>query len=168
MTAGHRAGVSYLLDPTEENRIGRDPECTVALADPICSRVHAVIEQQEGAWHIRDAGSRNGTFVNDQKIDDAVLAGGHHVRVGSTEFELHLSDQPPTVDSAADGQLTETVIKNQFVGGQSLEPEALDALSDVRKSKELHSLYRLSVKLLACDSPDEVANTALEVLIDWT
>ena len=43
MTVGSRAGVSFLLDPTEENRIGRDPECTVALGDPLCSRVHAVV-----------------------------------------------------------------------------------------------------------------------------
>lgn len=168
MTVGHRAGVSFLLDPTEENRIGRDPECTVALNDPICSRVHAVIEQQDGAWHIRDASSRNGTFVNDQKIDDAVLANGHHVRVGSTEFEFHISDQPPTVDSDGDGQLTETLIKNQFVAGQSWEPDALEAMGDAQKSKELHALYRLSVQLLACDSPEDVARTALELVLDWS
>jgi hypothetical protein len=36
MTVGTRAGVSFLLDPTEENRIGRDPECAVALGDALC------------------------------------------------------------------------------------------------------------------------------------
>ena len=77
MTVGSRAGVSFLLDPTEENRIGRDPECAIALGDPLCSRVHAIVVQDRRRWRIRDAGSRNGTYVNDQKIDEAVLADGH-------------------------------------------------------------------------------------------
>lgn len=121
MTAGSRSGVSFLLDPTEENRIGRDPDCTIALGDPLCSRVHAVVVQDQGAWYIRDAGSRNGTLVNDQKIDDAVLADGHRVRVGSTEFEFHLTEQPPTIEGAASGGLTETVIRNQAVAGMTSE-----------------------------------------------
>jgi len=45
---------------------------------------------------VRDAGSRNGTFVNEQKVDEAVLDEGHHLRVGSTEFSFHQSSEPPT------------------------------------------------------------------------
>src|SRR5262245_3957507 len=74
MTVGPRAGMSQLLDSEQENRIGRDLECAITLDDPLCSRVHATIEEDGGVWRIRDEGSRNGTFVNDQKIDDAVLA----------------------------------------------------------------------------------------------
>jgi Nif-specific regulatory protein len=131
MTLGSRAGVSFLLDPTEENRIGRDTECAIALNDPLCSRVHAIIVQQSGIWRIRDAQSRNGTFVNDQRTDEAVLADGHHVRVGTSEFEFHLTDQPPTLDSAGDAEeLTETVIKNQLVDGITSESSVLAALRD--------------------------------------
>ena len=127
MTVGSRAGVSFLLDATEENRIGRDPECAIALSDPLCSRVHAIVEQADGGWRIRDAGSRNGTFVNGQKIDDAMLADGHGVRVGSTEFEFRLTEQPPTVDSESDNAVTETVIKNRQVAGLSADDDALAA-----------------------------------------
>jgi Nif-specific regulatory protein len=168
MTVGSRAGVSFLLDPTEENRIGRDPECAIALGDPLCSRVHAVVLQESGVWHIRDAGSRNGTFVNGQKVDDAALADGNHVRLGSTEFEFHLSDQPPTLDSATDGRLTETVIRNQPVGRQTIESNVLAGLSDAQRAAELLLLYQFSIKLLGCQSPDEVARASLELLMEWT
>jgi Nif-specific regulatory protein len=169
MTVGSRAGVSFLLDPTEENRIGRDPECTITVNDPLCSRVHVVILQQSGIWRVRDAESRNGTFVNDHKIDDAVLADGHHVRIGTTEFEFHLTDQPPTLDSATDeDELTETVIKNQPVDGLTSESGVLAALRDSQRTKELLLLYQFSIKLLGCDSPDDVVSTSLELLMDWT
>jgi Nif-specific regulatory protein len=168
MTVGTRAGVSFLLDPTEENRIGRDPECAISLADPLCSRVHAVVVQDHQSWRIHDAASRNGTYVNDQKIDDAVLADGHHVRVGATEFEFHVSDQPPTVDAHAEGKLTETVIRNQPVSSPSFEPQVLAALSDTRRAQELLLLYQFSIKLLGCESPDAVIRTSLELLLEWT
>ncbi len=168
MTVGTRAGVSFLLDPTEENRIGRDPECVIPLSDPLCSRVHAIVVQEMGAWRIRDAGSRNGTYVNDQKIDEAVLADGHNLRIGSTEFEFHLSLQPPTLDSQSDGGLTETVIRNRPVDGKPMEPHALAALADSRHVQELLLLYQFSIKLLGCDSPDEVVSHSLELLKEWT
>jgi Nif-specific regulatory protein len=168
MTVGSRSGVSFLLDPTEENRIGRDPECTVTLGDPLCSRVHAVVVQENNAWHIRDAESRNGTYVNDQKIDNAVLADGHNVRVGSTEFEFHQTDQPPTLDSQTDGQVTQTVVRNQPIGGLNFEPEALAALADSRRAEELLLLYQFTIKLLGCESPDEVMLASLELLADST
>jgi two-component system, NtrC family, response regulator HydG len=168
MTVGSRAGVSFLLDPTDENRIGRDPECAVTLSDPLCSRVHAVVRQENNSWRIRDQASRNGTYVNDQKIDDAVLADGHNVRIGSTEFEFHLTEQPPTVDSQTDGQITATIIKNWPMGGQPFEPEALAALSDSRQAQELLLLYQFSIRLLGCESPDEVAQASLELVSEWT
>ena len=52
-----------------------------------------LFRRQNGAWRVRDAGSRNGTFVNGQKIDEAVMADGHYLRVGSTEFAFHESEQ---------------------------------------------------------------------------
>ena len=168
MTVGSRAGVSFLLDPTEENRIGRDPDCVIALGDPLCSRVHALVMQQSGIWHIRDDASRNGTFVNDQKIDDAMLVDGSRVRIGTTEFEFHESDQPPTLDSVSAGGLTETVIKNQPVGGMASESNVLAVLGDSQRTRELLLLYQFSIKLLGCESPDEVVSTSLALLMDWT
>ncbi len=50
MTAGARAGKCFLLDPTDENRIGRGTECDIILTDPLCSRIHAIVVQEEDGW----------------------------------------------------------------------------------------------------------------------
>ena len=164
MTVGSRAGYSFLLDPTDENRIGRGVDCTVVMNDPLCSRVHAIITQQGGVWHVRDAGSSNGTFVNDRKTDDAALIDGHHVRIGSTEFAFHQSDQPPTVGPTPEPNMLQTVVKNQLVGGESPDPSAVAVLGDAQQAHDLLLLYQLSIKLMGCDDPDEVIRYAPKLL----
>ena len=168
MTVGSRAGYSFLLDPTNENRIGRGVDCSVVLSDPLCSRVHAIIAQQTGVWRIRDAGSSNGTFVNDCKADDAVLDDGHHVRVGSTEFAFHQSEQPPTVGPNAEPDTLQTVVKYQPVGADAPDPSAVAVLADAQQAHELLLLYQLSIKLMGCEDPDEVIRISLELLQEWT
>ncbi len=39
---------------------------------------------------------------------------------------------------------------------------------DSQRTKELLLLYQFSIKLLGCDSPDDVVSTSLELLMDWT
>ena len=49
--------------------LGTDPANDLALpADPTLSRLHAVLERYEAGWCVRDLDSRNGTFVNGQRI----------------------------------------------------------------------------------------------------
>ena len=164
MTVGGRAGTSFLLDPAAENRLGRGLECAVVLNDPLCSRVHAVVVQSNGQWRIRDADSRNGTYVNGQKVDEAVLADGHHVRVGSSEFSFHCTDNPPTINPGDPDDFTQTIVKDTPVGASDTGIFALAALRDVEQAKDLLVLYQLSIKLLGCDQPEDVVRIALDLL----
>lgn len=51
--------------------------------DPTVSRLHAILENHGSAWSIRDVGSRNGTFINGEKIDaERVLRSGDELRLG--------------------------------------------------------------------------------------
>jgi pSer/pThr/pTyr-binding forkhead associated (FHA) protein len=55
-------------------KTGRSPECAVQIPPELgasVSRVHAEIALHEGGIIIRDAGSRNGTFVNGTQITEA-------------------------------------------------------------------------------------------------
>ncbi|MEX2559344.1 MAG: sigma 54-interacting transcriptional regulator, partial [Pirellulales bacterium] len=168
ITVGPDAGLNHLLDPARETRIGRGAECAVMLADGLCSRVHAVIAREDDAWRVRDAGSRNGTFVNGQKVDQAVLADGHHLRVGSTEFAFHQSEQPPTVGPLRAANVTQTLIRDTQVGLSDSESFALSAIQDSEQAKELLLLYQLSIKLLSSSHSDELMRTALDLLRDST
>lgn len=168
MIVGEQAGTNFLLEPVGENRIGRGTECLIMLTDPLCSRVHAVVFRDAGVWRVRDAGSRNGCYVNDQKTDDAALADGHHLRVGSTEFSFHQSEQPPTAGSTGEMSLTQTIIKDTRVG--SVDPAAgpLVTLGGTEQTQDLLLLYQLSIKLLGCADPLEVIRYSVDLLRERT
>jgi hypothetical protein len=59
---------------TTENRffqpvaIGREPSNDIELADQRVSRHHAVLWAENGAWHVRDLDSANGTFIGHARV----------------------------------------------------------------------------------------------------
>jgi hypothetical protein len=64
--------------------IGRDPSCPVCVNDELVSERHAYIgwRADEQAWYIEDNFSKNGTFVNGQRIQHALLDDGDVVQIG--------------------------------------------------------------------------------------
>jgi hypothetical protein len=64
--------------------VGRDPSCDLVLHDVKCSRRHAVVEAGPDGVMIRDTGSANGVFVNEQKVERAPLKAGDTVRLGDS------------------------------------------------------------------------------------
>ncbi|WP_043534591.1 FHA domain-containing protein FhaB/FipA [Actinomyces polynesiensis] len=69
--------------------IGRSPSSTLVLDDEYASARHARLSSQEGQWWIEDLGSRNGTFVDDERITEPrVVQPGTTVRIGQTTLEL--------------------------------------------------------------------------------
>jgi len=167
MTTGSRPGATYLLSTTGETLIGRGLECAISLKDPLCSRVHAIVQKEEDErWCVRDAGSRNGTFVNGQKIDEAVLDPDHRLRVGSTEFTFHQTAEPPTMGtgSGSDIEVMQTLIKELPIGSAGSGGISASQLQGPEHAEQLFLLYELSLKLMACTIPDEVVRIALELL----
>lgn len=87
ITAGSRRGLVFpLLD--RPVRIGREPDSTIQVDDKKASRNHAIIEPTTGGWVLRDLGSTNLTFLNENPVTQAVLKDGDRIRVGSTELTL--------------------------------------------------------------------------------
>jgi DNA-binding CsgD family transcriptional regulator len=67
--------------------IGRAPECQLRLADRRASRRHALIYQHGGQHWIMDFGSRNGVFVNHQRVvQPQPLLNGQRIRAGDAEW----------------------------------------------------------------------------------
>ena len=160
---GSRAGVNFPLPPKGEVSIGRGGPCQIALPDPICSRVHATISGESGIWVLRDADSRNGTYVNGQKALEATLGEGHLIRLGSTELEFHQSEEPPT-DTNENPQLTQTIVHETPVSEGGVDEASLDGLPNSEQVKELMLLYQLCIKLLGCHSAEEVVESSLDLL----
>ena len=69
---------------TNRFTVGRSIDDDLCIDDPSMSRHHALIEMVDGAILVSDCGSRNGTFVNDSKIEaPTVLRDGDVISVGS-------------------------------------------------------------------------------------
>src|SRR5450755_2490341 len=69
--------------------IGRASECTLRAGSEAISRRHCAILRSDGVWVARDLGSRNGTYINDQKIEQPTpLSVGDELRVGPLKFRV--------------------------------------------------------------------------------
>ncbi len=90
--------------------IGRDEACTLSIDDDSVSRRHATIEWDGEGYKVRDLGSTNGTFVNSNPVQEAVLQGGDRVRFGKHIYK-YLSS------SELESEYHETVFKMMTTDG---------------------------------------------------
>ncbi len=88
------AGAPVLLRPGVALVAGRDPTVDLSLADPDVSRQHAVLEERDGAWRVRDLDSGNGTFVNGRRVQDRALKPGDEIRFGRSSRYRFFVDVP--------------------------------------------------------------------------
>ena len=106
--SGGEKGKVYEIG-TDNILLGRDRGGGVQILDQGVSRRHAEIFRIGELFFIRDLGSRNGTFVNSEKVSEVVLRFGDQVQIGNTTlvFEdrlAHLRDsQLIVVDDDGDG-----------------------------------------------------------------
>lgn len=75
----------------EPTVLGRSSKCDVQLDQESVSRNHARISRSRSSYSIRDLGSTNGTYVNDDLVDEVVLRDGDQIKVGRTIFKFIVS-----------------------------------------------------------------------------
>jgi two-component system response regulator HydG len=164
MIKGDRPGEHYSLDPTRDNRVGRGTDCNILLTDPLCSRVHAVVFHEGDGWWVRDAGSRNGSFVNDQKIDEARLADRDVLRIGDYEFTFAETGFQAGETVELFGHMTQTVVHESEQLDSSYDV-ALDMLKSPDQVDRLLVLHQLSLRLLQSSDSAECLRVALDLLL---
>lgn len=84
--AGAKTGAAV---PIKKDRfvIGRGKDCTLRAGSEAISRNHCELLVTESGVTVRDMGSRNGTYVNDVKIEGVCpLTNGDTLRIGPLEF----------------------------------------------------------------------------------
>ncbi len=74
--------------------LGRHPDCDIVLDVKAVSRQHARILRIDGAYHVEDLRSRNGTYVNEDLIEGRrALSDGDQLRICDLVFVFH--EGPP-------------------------------------------------------------------------
>lgn len=93
--SGVSPGTELPLNPGL-NRVGRSPDNDVVVADASVSTHHCEISVSGIAVAVRDLGSTNGTFINQQKVLKGILQRGDILTLGGVDFgvetpEAHIS-----------------------------------------------------------------------------
>lgn len=88
---GPNSGARFLLDG-DLTTAGRHPQSDIFLDDVTVSRRHVEFTRgQDGGFSVADVGSLNGTYVNRERIDSAVLANGDEVQIGKFRLVFYAS-----------------------------------------------------------------------------
>jgi pSer/pThr/pTyr-binding forkhead associated (FHA) protein len=83
---GSKAGSRFALD-SDVVTAGRHPESDIFLDDITVSRRHVEVRRvSDGTWLACDTGSLNGTYLNRQRIETAILSSGDELQIG--KFKL--------------------------------------------------------------------------------
>jgi len=86
--SGPGLGRRFALD-LKPVTLGRDAQCSLAIADGSVSRLHAHIEpRDDGGYRLSDLNSRNGTFVNGTRLSRSDLKDGDYVQLGECVFRF--------------------------------------------------------------------------------
>lgn len=84
--------------------IGRHESCKIRIASEDVSKQHCRLKHKADGLYLKDLGSRNGTFLNDQQIaDEVIIKPGDLVRVGPMTFLISPGKAAPAKAASAQG-----------------------------------------------------------------
>jgi sigma-B regulation protein RsbU (phosphoserine phosphatase) len=87
----------------DEVVIGRSSKAGLTVPDRSLSRAHARIFRTDDGWRLEDLGSRNGTFLNGQRLEGSVpIKVGDTLTLGSSLISLMAVGTDPSDDTADD------------------------------------------------------------------
>jgi EAL domain-containing protein (putative c-di-GMP-specific phosphodiesterase class I) len=109
-------------------RVGRLPDLALSLGSDSVSKEHAELFLRGGVLHVRDLGSKNGTFVNSERVGEAPLREGDILHFAQLEFrvgrqEIDEADEAGLEPSTV--ALNDMALPEQFVEGARELPDLL-------------------------------------------
>lgn len=99
LTPDMNPDISHALLESEYT-IGRAPENSIPIADGSVSSKHARLYQKDGGFFLEDLGSRNGSYVNGERVaEPRLLADGDLVRFGKVLMTFNLASDMAPIES---------------------------------------------------------------------
>lgn len=180
---GHTWRDVYRLIPGQVTTVGRAPTNRVVVRDEICSRNHCEVFLSGDSWTIRDRDSRNGTLVDQHKIEgDFPLAPGQVIGIGNSElgFTYDLSqpfpefeerdelesDTETTTDFTIDEETGEPAILHRKQQSRYRRPDRTAARDHT--SKVLGTLFRLAMDMAGMRDSRKLCELILNSLFEET
>lgn len=105
---GPRSGRSFVFDGHDTFIVGRSRYVHCPMPDdPALSRDHFLIEVNPPRCEVRDLGSTNGTFLNEQQVGRARLKSGDRIAAGQSVFLVRFVGESPDADTTVSQEVDE-------------------------------------------------------------
>ena len=114
----------------ERNTVGRMEDNTFQIADASVSSHHAEIVLRGSDILVKDLNSTNGSFINNEKISEAVLLPGQTLRFG--QVEIKIDDGKPVTAPAGSPPASAPSAPKKQVEGTMIIPRGV-SLSDLEQ-----------------------------------
>jgi pSer/pThr/pTyr-binding forkhead associated (FHA) protein len=86
ISTDQRLATRHFVACEQATVVGRSSQADVHVEDRWVSRFHCDIREVDGTLVVRDLGSRHGTYVNVQRLQEAFLMPGDRLSLGVTTF----------------------------------------------------------------------------------
>jgi len=129
--------------PSSVTIIGRRQDCDMCVPLMVVSRRHCAINMDEGALRIRDLDSRNGTFVNGERIEETELKAGDKIQIGPLNFIVQIDGVPEEISS-------DNSLISGAVAGSKVQTDNADILPSGSSASSKHDLH--STEIIGVDS----------------
>jgi serine/threonine protein kinase len=113
IVGGPQVGGSFEIGAGETLVFGRGQQSDTKIEDPSISRIHCEIAHQGESIVIADRGSSSGTFVNGNKVENAVIQPGTTIQIGDTVLRVSESGAATMIGKSP---LSETKPVSEMVG----------------------------------------------------
>lgn len=135
--------------------IGRDVSCDIVIESNLLSRRHTELIIEEAAVRVCDLDSRNGSYLNGERISEAYAYPGDILSFDQEQFVLRGPSSPDCDDITAEEAVNLTAVRHTRVS--AADTEELSATSDLPESIAFVSLSVISgpLPLQQFDVPDE-------------
>ncbi len=122
--------------------LGREADNDLVLLDDNISRHHALIRISDGRPLLEDRNSRNGTFVNNQRVSRIKLKEGDRIAVGSHLFLMRAlaADESPPEDTDAERTVIARPTPAQLRRTQAVQLFSPEAMAYRRQKQERENL----------------------------
>ncbi|MBI2921851.1 MAG: FHA domain-containing protein [Planctomycetes bacterium] len=158
-----------IFEITEEPvAIGRSSQaCTIVLKhDFNVSRVHAIFGlRKDGSVVVRDQ-SKNGTYLNGQKVKEAVLSDNDEVQIGRTRLAFRASSAAR--DFEKDFAFVDPAVRTIIGVSEAIQhkPAREDAAALAKDHARLGILYEMGASLSSSTNLSEVLGTVMEKVME--
>lgn len=157
----------------EKISLGRSADNDIYVPDPFCSGRHAYIYPAESGYVVRDNSSKNGTFLNGEKIQaETPLHKGDEILIGSTRifFDKEISTNVEVMDAPSSSANVNTIVHLKDILKKTDIDTTIKVSTatpfDLEKIKSDHKAYSILSKVSQALILHKPLNELLEHIMD--